>query len=63
MPMVRPPEESLDLYKAADEAGEPDRAGSVARLVLELRGPDPTSRFAGSNVPTGPEEPSFWGAR
>jgi acyl-CoA thioesterase-2 len=57
MPIVRPPEESLDLYKAAEEAGESaDRAQSVARLVLELRGPDPTSRFAGSQVPPGPED-------
>jgi acyl-CoA thioesterase II len=57
MPIVRPPEESLDLYKAADEAGETaDRAQSVARLVLELRGPDPSSRFAGSRVPRGPED-------
>jgi acyl-CoA thioesterase-2 len=57
MPKVRPPEESLDLYKAAEEAGETaDRAASVARLVLELRGPDPTSRLAGSRVPAGDPE-------
>ncbi len=54
MPIVRPPEESLDLYQAAEDAGD-DRAASVARLVLELRGPDPTSRFAGSSVPDGSE--------
>ena len=48
MPVVRPPEESFDLYKAADDSGD-DRARSVARLVLELRGPDPTSRFAGTD--------------
>jgi acyl-CoA thioesterase-2 len=52
-PIVRPPEESLDLYKAADEAGE-SRGSGMSRLVLELRGPDPTSRFAGSNVAPGP---------
>jgi len=52
MPPVRPPQESLDLYKAAEEAGETeDRAAAVAKLVIELRGPDPTSRFAGSQVP------------
>jgi acyl-CoA thioesterase-2 len=52
MPSVRPPQESLDLYKAAEEAGETeDRAAAVAKLVIELRGPDPTSRFAGSQVP------------
>jgi acyl-CoA thioesterase-2 len=57
MPIVRPPEESLDLYKAADEAGvTSDRAQSVARLVLELRGPDPTSRVAGSQAPQNPED-------
>ncbi len=41
MPAVRPPEESLDLYAGAPNDG----ASSMARLVLELRGPDPTSRF------------------
>ncbi len=52
MPAVRPPHESLDLYKAAEEAGETqDRAAAVAKLVIELRGPDPTSRFAGSQIP------------
>jgi acyl-CoA thioesterase II len=55
MPIVRPPEESLDLYQAARDAGE-DRADSVARLVLELRGPDPTSRLANSRVPVGVED-------
>jgi acyl-CoA thioesterase-2 len=55
MPIVRPPEESLDLYQAARDAGE-DRADSVIRLVLELRGPDPTSRLANSRVPVGVED-------
>jgi acyl-CoA thioesterase-2 len=55
MPIVRPPEESLDLYQAADDSGD-DRARSVARLVLELRGPDPTSHFAGSAETIGPED-------
>ena len=55
MPIVRPPEESLDLYKAAEEAGD-SRGESTARFVLELRGPDPTSRFANSNVPPGHED-------
>ncbi len=52
MPVVRAPEESLDLYKAAEEAGD-ERAASVTRIVLELRGPDPTSRFANSKVADG----------
>jgi|SRR6185312_10731810 len=55
MPIVRPPEESLDLYQAAEDSGD-DRARSVARLVLELRGPDPTSHFAGAPEPIGPED-------
>jgi acyl-CoA thioesterase-2 len=54
-PVVRPPEESLDLYKAADEAGE-SRGDSMTRFVLELRGPDPTSRFANSHVAPGSED-------
>jgi acyl-CoA thioesterase-2 len=54
-PIVRSPEESLDLYKAADEAGE-SRGSGMSRFVLELRGPDPTSRFAGSNIAPGPSE-------
>jgi acyl-CoA thioesterase-2 len=51
MPTVRSPEESLDLYKAAAEAGD-SRGDSMTRLVLELRSPDPTTRFAGSTVET-----------
>jgi acyl-CoA thioesterase-2 len=51
MPTVRSPEESLDLYKAADEAGD-SRGESMTRLVLELRSPDPTTSFAGSKVET-----------
>ena len=57
MPAVRPPQDSLDLYKAAEEAGETeDRAAAVAKLVIELRGPDPTSRFAGSHIPADENE-------
>jgi acyl-CoA thioesterase-2 len=54
-PVVRSPEDSLDLYKAAEEAGE-SRGDSTSRFVLELRGPDPTSRFANSKITPGSQE-------
>jgi acyl-CoA thioesterase-2 len=51
MPVVRTPEDSVDLYK--ERADERDGAGSVARFVLELRGPDPTSRLIDSQLDDG----------
>jgi acyl-CoA thioesterase-2 len=54
-PVVRSPEDSVDLYKAAEEAGE-SRGDSTSRFVLELRGPDPTSRFANSKIVPGSQE-------